>query len=112
MVSVFKITLSLVHSTPEAGWITTILLSGYDVAKNNNIIGKPVAGVEIKIIDINGESVPFDTMGEVCVRSAQVWTKLFYNLFQINFQFITFSAQKDFTIMLLKANESLHQTDS
>ena len=67
--------MNLVYITPEAGWVTTLL--GHEDSEDiQKTVGRLVTGVEIKIVDSSGHSVPFNTLGEIYVRSAQVWDNI------------------------------------
>ncbi|CAG2120306.1 unnamed protein product, partial [Medioppia subpectinata] len=55
--------------TAEAGWVTTEYLT--EATPNYTTIGRPVAGVQLKVVDSNGRSVPHNTVGELCICSDQ-----------------------------------------
>jgi acyl-CoA synthetase (AMP-forming)/AMP-acid ligase II len=56
----------------EVGCALMVYNSESKSMKNVNTVGRPVAGVEIKIINNDSESLPANEVGEVCIRGDQV----------------------------------------
>lgn len=56
----------------EVGWAAMVYLSESKSLSNYKTVGRPVAGTEIKIIDSEGKSLPFNSIGEICIRGDQV----------------------------------------
>ncbi|CAG2176863.1 unnamed protein product, partial [Oppiella nova] len=50
------------------GWVTNVYLSDSKTITNYETIGKVNPGIEIKIIDSEGQSLPRDTTGQICIR--------------------------------------------
>lgn len=56
----------------EVGWAAMVYLSESKSLSNYKTVGRPVAGTEIKVIDSEGKSLPFNSIGEICIRGDQV----------------------------------------
>jgi long-subunit acyl-CoA synthetase (AMP-forming) len=63
----------------EVGWAAMVYLSESKSLSNYKTVGRPVAGTEIKVIDSEGKSLPFNSIGEICIRGDQVSPGYFNN---------------------------------
>lgn len=62
----------------EVGWALMVYNSESKTLKNKKTVGRPVAGIEIKVINSIGNSLPANQIGEICIRGDQV-TPGYYN---------------------------------
>ena len=60
------------YGMSECGWVTNVYLSESKTITNYETIGKVNPGIEIKIIDSEGQSLPRDTTGQICIRGDNV----------------------------------------
>ncbi|CAG2171973.1 unnamed protein product, partial [Oppiella nova] len=60
------------YGLSECGWVTNVYLSESKTITNYETIGKVNPGIEIKIIDSEGQSLPRDTTGQICILISPV----------------------------------------
>lgn len=56
-----------------------VILNFQEEEPNDDSIGKPMHGIEVKIIDENGAECKFDEIGEICIRGDMVFKGYFNN---------------------------------
>jgi fatty-acyl-CoA synthase len=62
----------IAYGLTEAGSTVTITCPNDSPGKRTSTVGRPVDGVELKVLDLDGSSLPIESVGEVAVRGPGV----------------------------------------
>ena len=60
------------YGITEGSWATLVSISESKSLKNYKTVGRPVPGIEVKVIDSDGNTLPFNSIGEICFKGDRV----------------------------------------